>query len=220
MTEKSVDNRNRPCFWKAGGAACTGLLIVFMVAWPVAPIMAASSENPDWPCIQRLVPKIAPGQVWAGPELDPADWRDDQEVRNLAEELAARRLPIEEAVARIGRFAEQQTEANRNVRLTALFGRTLEVINNDRGSLIAGIGRFARSQRERAEQIREDRVATNQQGAPSPGGALLDDLSWEIRIYQDRQRSLTYLCEQPVLLDQRAFALGRAIHGALLPEEE
>ena len=42
-------------------------------------------------------------------------------------------------------------------------------------------------------------------------------LDWSTRIFQDRQQSLTYVCETPVILEQRAFALGRAI-AAHLPD--
>ncbi len=34
---------------------------------------------------------------------------------------------------------------------------------------------------------------------------------WDLRLYEDRSDSLAYLCEQPVVLEQRAFALARAI---------
>ncbi len=36
-------------------------------------------------------------------------------------------------------------------------------------------------------------------------------LDWDQRILTERQQSLTYVCETPVLLEQRAFALGRAL---------
>jgi hypothetical protein len=32
---------------------------------------------------------------------------------------------------------------------------------------------------------------------------LVAERDWDVRVYDDRARSLTYLCEQPVLLDQR-----------------
>jgi hypothetical protein len=41
--------------------------------------------------------------------------------------------------------------------------------------------------------------------------ALQDGLAWETRIFKDRAQSLTYVCEAPVLLEQRAFAIGRAL---------
>ena len=40
-------------------------------------------------------------------------------------------------------------------------------------------------------------------------------LDWSTRIFQDRQQSLTYVCETPVVLEQRAFALGRAVESHL-----
>jgi hypothetical protein len=47
--------------------------------------------------------------------------------------------------------------------------------------------------------------------------ALEEELDWSTRIFKDRQQSLTYVCETPVILEQRAFSLGRSI-AALLPE--
>ena len=40
-------------------------------------------------------------------------------------------------------------------------------------------------------------------------------LDWDMRIFQDRQQALTYVCETPVILEQRVFALGRAIAAGL-----
>ena len=42
-----------------------------------------------------------------------------------------------------------------------------------------------------------------------------DKLRWDTRIYQDRQKSLTYVCESPVILEQRAFAVARMIAAEL-----
>lgn len=176
----------------------------------------AASENPDWPCIQRLVPSISTGQVWAGPEIEPNAWAGDDEVEDLAAELAARRLSIEDARAQIDAFTETLGEEERNARLTALFGRTLQLINRDRASLVSGIKRFAESQRALAERIRSQRVALAEgRQSASDAESLREALTWEIRVYDDRQDSMTYLCEQPVLLEQRAFALGSAISGKL-----
>ncbi|WP_099867522.1 hypothetical protein [Pararhizobium haloflavum] len=201
-----------------GAASLVAMAGVFGPA-ASGPAHAASSENPDWPCIQRLVPRISSAQVWAGPELKPEDWLRDQDVREVATQIAARRLSVEEASDLIAEFAEAQPEAERNAKLTALFGRTLEIINGDRGSLIAGIGRFAESQRQRAERIRSARVAAQSEaGAQSDTQSLPQNLAMDIRIYQERRQALTYLCEQPVLLDQRAFALGRAINSHMVRE--
>ena len=34
---------------------------------------------------------------------------------------------------------------------------------------------------------------------------------WDTLIYTDRQKSMTLVCDQPVQLEQRAFALARII---------
>jgi hypothetical protein len=36
-----------------------------------------------------------------------------------------------------------------------------------------------------------------------------------MRILQDRQQALSYVCETPVVLEQRLFALARAIQAGL-----
>ena len=40
-------------------------------------------------------------------------------------------------------------------------------------------------------------------------------LLWDTRIFNERRESLTYVCEVPILIEQRAFGLARAIAGAL-----
>ena len=55
--------------------------------------------------------------------------------------------------------------------------------------------------------------------AASPDFDAIDarekQLDWDMRIFQDRQQALTYVCETPVILEQRVFALARAIAAGL-----
>ncbi|AXS39752.1 hypothetical protein D1F64_06415 [Breoghania sp. L-A4] len=177
----------------------------------------AAGDDPDWPCIQRLVPRISPAQVWTGPEPKPEMWAGNLDISRLASKIAVRRTPISEAEKLVERFAEKQTEAlgtqGANRALTGLFGRSLDIINANRASLIAGIKRFARRQAELAARIRDNRAKLQDGGdAEISDGVTLDDaLTWDLRIFDEREKSLTYLCEQPVLLEKRAFALGRTI---------
>jgi hypothetical protein len=174
---------------------------------------AAESADPDWPCIQRLVPRISPAQVWAGPPPEPSMWQGDLEVSRLASKLAARRTPLNETEKLVEDFAEAQAPAELNEKLTALFGRSLQLINQDRASIIAGIKSFAKRQRQLAERIRETRASLKDtSGDTDSDDALRETLTWDIRIFDEREKSMTYLCEQPVLLEQRAFALGRTIY--------
>ena len=81
---------------------------------------------------------------------------------------------------------------------------------------MAGITRYAHKQEAldgRIDEARHEFAALN---AAEPKDfdridALEEEIDWSTRIFQDRQQSLTYVCETPVILEQRAFALGRAI---------
>jgi hypothetical protein len=105
--------------------------------------------------------------------------------------------------------------------LTMLFAGALETINRDRASLISGIKRFARQQRSLSESIAATNAALRElrQDGTGEQASRLDELeqrrTWEMRIFDEREDSLTYLCEQPVLLERRAFALARHIAGLL-----
>ena len=193
------------------------LLSLAVLSLLPASARAAGSEDPDWPCIQRLVPRISAVQVWAGPEPDPAGWQGDLEISRLASKLAARRTPLSDTEKLVEDFAEAQAPDALNEKLTALFGRTLQIVNRDRASLIAGIKRFAKRQRQLAERIRATRAdlkdgAGTVDAAAAEESKLQELLTWDLRIFDEREKSMKYLCEQPVLLEQRAFALGRTIY--------
>ena len=183
-----------------------------------APAFAAGPPDPDWPCVQRRQPSLSLAQVWAGPPPDEATLAlaETPEVQGVALFIAQRRTPMEEAEARIAAFADGHDPAA----LTALFVATLEHVNAARNQVMAGITRYAHKQEAldgRIEAARHEFAALN---AAEPKDfdridALEEEIDWSTRIFQDRQQSLTYVCETPVILEQRAFALGRAIAARL-----
>ncbi|MDJ0943013.1 MAG: hypothetical protein QNJ30_06095 [Kiloniellales bacterium] len=198
--------------WHRPALLAASLLIL------AGPARAAGSGEPDWPCVQRKVPEISAGMVWAGPPVEEfaGDWKGDAEVSQLAGTLAARRTDIEAAKAAVADFAAG-LGTDRNERLTLLFAATLDIVNKERASIISGIGRYTRRQQALAEKI--GRLAGELKALPAGETAKRQELEqqrlWDIRIYEDRERSLTYICEQPVLLEQRVFALAREIMGHL-----
>ena len=173
----------------------------------------AAPADPDWPCVQRLLPEIAGGMMWSGPVLDEvAAPEGDRAFAALAEDLAARRVPIEEAERRIADYAGTLNGA-RPETLAALFKETLGIINDDRSSIIAGIRKFSQGQRTLADKInaKNQDIETMDRSDVLAYDAAVAERDWDIRIFEDRRQSLTYLCEQPVLLEQRAFALARSL---------
>lgn len=181
---------------------------------------AADGTDPDWPCVQRKQPHLSLGQMWTGPEPDDAirELARSTEVVHLAERLEQRRLPIAEAEAEIAEYAKTADNAHLTALMVAIFDR----IDPHRAALISGIGRYGHKQVDLAKQI-EDRRAkmAEMEKAETPDFDAIDAeekaLDWDTRIFQDRQQALTYVCETPVLLEQRAFALGRAIAAGVKP---
>ena len=196
------------------------MIRALLIGLLAAPAFAAGPPDPDWPCIQRRQPHLSIAQVWGGPVPDAAalELAKSPEVQGLAEVIALRRTPMAEAEAKIAAFAAgHDAEA-----LVALFAAAFEHINRARDRVMAGITRYAHKQEAleaRIEELRGELAALDAAEAKDFDrmDAVEKDLDWSMRIFRDRQQSLTYVCETPVILEQRAFALGRAVE-AVLPE--
>ncbi len=50
---------------------------------------------------------------------------------------------------------------------------------------------------------------------PAQSDDLASQLSWQTRIFEDRRKSASYVCDVPVLIEKRLFDLGRAIQDCL-----
>ena len=130
-------------------------------------------------------------------------------------------MPDDEAQAAIDRFAAGLPAGQRDAQLGLLFDEVLRLINQERSEIIAGIRTYTRKQQHLAAKIAEDsrQLADLQPGTPPDAEtqALLDERQWDLRVFDDRRRILTQICEQPVLLEQRAFSLARAMQAELEP---
>jgi hypothetical protein len=170
-----------------------------------------------------LVPQLAPAAVWQGPELpeSSSSTAADPQLTQLASSLLDMDVTTEAAADRAGAFARSVGENERTQRVGGLVVTFVEMANDHRARLIDGIKRFARKQRALAGHIKaetnklRDLEAQGSQAASAESGDVREAWSWDMRVYDERQRSLTYMCEQPVSLDQRVFALSRALSSAL-----
>jgi hypothetical protein len=201
-----------------------------MAAFPLAlAVMAvaggapmAVSANSDWPCIQRLVPELSAAVVWDGPDFESflKSWEDRSAVRQLVTQVASRRTDLEQAEKAITAFVDG-LGADKDAALAAAFAGIFSVINDDRSKLIAGIKRYARNQQRLAVRIRD--ASSEMEGLAAKGtpennarrAQLYEQWEWDTRIHRDREKSLTAMCEQPVLLEQRLFVLTRALRAAV-----
>jgi hypothetical protein len=197
------------------------LFVLLMSAGSIDLCFAADPRYPDWPCAQAKVPEISLAAVWAGPPLGDASekWKEDAKISALVPRLAARRVPLEEAEKTIADLlAGAPAEKAENGKL--LFAGLFETLNAQRSSVMSGLERVTRKQREAAEKVRDDTLALQElQDAPAKDQAKIDELGnqlvWETRIFEDRRRVVKFVCEVPNSIDQRLFALGRVIQQQL-----
>ncbi|MBX9646573.1 MAG: hypothetical protein K2X57_05905 [Xanthobacteraceae bacterium] len=192
-----------------------GVLLAALASAEVC--LAADPRYPDWPCAQAKVPEISLAAVWAGPPLDDvADkWKDDAKVSALVTKLSARRVPLEDAQKAITEYLTAAA-ASKTLHGKLLFAGLFDSLNAQRSSVLNGLERVMRKQREAADKIRADTLALQAlQDASPPDQAKVEELGnqlvWETRIFEDRRRVVKFVCEVPTMIDQRLFALGRTI---------
>ena len=196
------------------GQIAIGALLLFVASSDF--VLATDPRYPDWPCTQAKVPEISLAAVWAGPPLDDikGKWKDDAKVSALVPKLAARRTSIEDAQKAIAEFLGSSADKTTAGKL--LFVGLFDTLNAQRSSVLNGLERITRKQRTAAEKIQSDAAAMQAlQGASSPDQTRIEELGnqlvWQTRIFEDRQRVVKFVCEVPTAIDQRLFALSRVI---------
>lgn len=189
------------------------LCFVLALSLPL-PASATGVGDSGWPCVQRKQPHLSLGAMWTGPLPDPAveELAKRPDIVTLGKALYQRRLPMEEAEDQIATFAKDADPQE----LTALFVATFAPLDSYRSQIIGGIERYAVKQAELSKQIEGRRAEMARlTSAKTQDFDKIDEieqqLDWDTRIFTDRQQSLTYVCETPVLLEQRAFAVAHAI---------
>jgi hypothetical protein len=183
----------------------------------LSPAGAADQRYPDWPCVQPKVPQMSVAAMWDGPSIADVgnSWQDDPKIKDLVARLAARRTPLDAAEKAVAEFvagsaAEKQDKAKK------LFAGLFDSLGTQRSEVMDGIERTARKQKELADKIRSDVTDLRAlEDAPDQDQTkitpLASQVEWSTRIFEDRRKTIRYVCEVPTIIEQRVFALGRAI---------
>jgi hypothetical protein len=181
---------------------------------------APRREDANWPCQQRLVPKLAAAAFWSGPEIENlGDWHADSEIASLVQRLAPRRVSTEEGLAEIAAFA-QSLSGNRAHRLALAFRGLLEETDRERAALIEQLKQIGRRQHELADLVAQLAAELKSIPADATGEAasrrvdLQQRHDFTSRNFEEIQRTIRYACETPVALDTRLGAWARALQNA------
>ena len=85
---------------------------------------------------------------------------------------------------------------------------------------MTGIERITRKQKALAGKIRSDALELRTlQDAAAHDQAKVEELTnqvaWSTRVFEDRRKTINYVCEVPGLIERRLFTLARAIQQAM-----
>ena len=195
---------------------------MWLLGLPPFMTQAADFSDPTWPCIQRKVENLSVGLMWPHAvepvALSPAA---QNAAEGLVRRLVLRRIPTEELAVDIEKFA---TVHGRQAALMGhVFVRAFDTLSSTRKKLIRGIEDYSLKQISLAEKIDETRARMDTlMAAESPDfdqvDALEEQLDWDERIYTDRSRSLTYVCESPVLIEKRLYSIAQLLQAVAVAE--
>ena len=179
------------------------------------PAMAADFSDPTWPCVQRKVENLSTGLMWPHPaEQITLSAEQKEAVDELVGRLSLRRLSVEELAPSIADFTAAQGKDT--ALLGHVFALAFDRLSQIRGKIMRGIEGYSLKQIALSEKIDATRARMDQlMAAEAPDfdqvDALEEQLDWDERIFTDRAQSLTYVCETPVIIEKRLFAIAQLL---------
>ncbi len=203
------------------------LLVCGALSFVQAPILASPPAESDWPCEIAAQPDVAATAylTWKSARERAHSWRSDPDTAALIADVAPRSISVEEGAAKISAHIEQAQDRDRAA--AHIVSGLVETINTERRAITVGIRRFSRRQAELGKHIEVGYQAfdagakSSDPAAPEKQAALQEQIDWDTRIFEDRQRMLPLVCKQPDALERRlklfldAALAARAAHVSL-----
>lgn len=197
----------------------TGLLLALLLGVMPAVAAAPPGQNPDWPCVQRLVPKLSAVTFWSGPDpADAGDWTDQPGVASLVKRISPRLVKAEDGERAIAAFANEIAgREDRQRLLTLVFAGLLEETNRERTALVERLNTLGRRQRELADIASRATAELEAIPANAIGEAaerrsdLQQRVAFVTRAYEGGRQTLRYACDAPVQLEARLGRYARAL---------
>ena len=197
------------------------LALLSAAAAPATPDANAPPLDPDWPCQQIKIDHMSLATVWSGPPLTTfaKDWQHHPKAAALADRLAERRVPVDQAQAEIKALADAAGD-QRKTELLAFTAGIFSLLDQERFAVIEGLDRFGARQKSYAAQIRAEIADLHDaQDAPHPDQQKVEKLSqqvyWDTRVFKDRDGMLSYACFVPDEIEHRLYQLAGTVANLL-----
>ena len=173
-------------------------------------------QNPDWPCAQRLIETLEAGSYWTSPVTANPDWRNDEPVFTLVGELVDRDTPDADGVAKLTSYADSVPPDQRASKLPALFGAIVDQTNDQRTPLVQRLEQLGRRQRGMGDSIAAISTKIDATPASDPHhDDLVGERDFDVRAFQQTQRTMRYACEAPPAMERRLGLYARVLQAKL-----
>ena len=178
---------------------------------------AGPPADPDWPCMQRLVPTLTASTLWGGHDA-AGDWRADPAVAAVVAAVAPRGVSAADGAARLDQFVATVPAADRPAVSAQVFAGLVDETNVQRSQIIDRLRDIARRQRTLTELT--SRVTVDLRALPADAPAaqreeIVSRRGFLIREYEQIERTIRYACEAPVQMEQKLGALAQALQRGL-----
>ena len=173
--------------------------------------------DPDWPCAQRLVPRLTAATIWGGHDA-AGDWHADPQVAAVVAAVAPRGVSAQDGAGQVERFMATLPGAERPARSALLFAGLVDETNGQREQVIDRLRATARRQRALTELTSKITAELRALPADAPAAQreeVTTRRAFLIREYEDIERTVRFACEVPVRMEAKLGALAQALQRGL-----
>ncbi len=177
----------------------------------VSATVPAQVIDPEWPCVQVLVPEIVSAVVWPKviDESLIGAWKEDESLTAMVKKLSDLDEITDSERQLIADFVESVPQDSRADTLDMLADGIITLSNRRRTQYIEGIKRYTRQQISIAEQIESTlNQLVELEAQPAPESVIRqaeieETLHWHQRVYDQREHAIRSLCERPIELEEK-----------------
>jgi hypothetical protein len=129
-----------------------------------------------------------------------------------------------DGVKKIDEFAKS-LKGDKSKQLTELFAALFETMGDRRTSFQESIKRYFRKQEAQAQQVNklqaDMRALEKKKVGPEDQRYkdLKKNLDWNNRVYDERKKLVPYVCQVPIIVEQKLGSYARAIQAQLSPSQ-
>ncbi len=190
---------------------------IFLGACALVLGAAGPPADPDWPCVQRLVPTLTASTLWGGHDA-AGDWRADPRVAAVVAAVAPRGVSAQDGATRLDQFMATVPAPDRPAVSAQVFAGLVDETNVQRAQVIDRLRGIAQRQRTLTELT--SRITAELRALPADAPAaqreeVVARRGFLIREYEQIERTIRYACDAPVQMESKLGTLAQTLQRGL-----